>query len=293
MALWAVVLSAGCAGTANVLQAREARRVRTVASLSPSLMVRLLARAGYRAALALLGVGMLLALYALRVLPVFLVQAGRSASLGVTAVLSVLVLGARPRRSEFVAVAVTVGGLVALVLSTAPQLSVQVPDGPRLALIGAVAAVTAAGVWASRAGPGARSGVTLAALAGLCYAIVAVAGRTLRGVAPLTLVWDPSAWAMALAGLLGLLLTASALQRASAVTVTGVTVGTETVVAAVLGVLLCGDRPAAGGTAYAVVGFALVLAGALALARFGGPLDDTAGVPSRERTGGVREDATP
>ena len=279
MALWAVLLSAGCAGTANILQAKEARRLHTAASLSPSLMAGLLARAGYRAALALLAVGMLLALYALRVLPVFLVQAGRSASLGVTAVLSLLVLGTRPRRSEFVAVAVTVAGLVALALSTGPQLSVQVPDGPRLALVGAVAVVTALGAWASRAGPDAQSGITLAVLAGLCYAIVAVAARTLRGLAPLTLLSDPSAWAMGLAGLLGLLLTATALQRASAVTVTGATVGTETIVAAVLGVLLCGDRPAAGGTAYALIGFILVLAGALALARFGGPLQDTPGGP--------------
>ena len=95
----------------------------------------------------------------------------------------------------------------------------------------------------------------------------------------MTALADPAAYAMALAGLLGLLLSATAMQRASAVTVTAATVGTETVVAALLGLVLCGDRPAADGTAYALAGFVLVLAGALALARFGAPLDTSADLP--------------
>ena len=155
-ALAAVLLSAACAGTANVLQAREARQFRAAERLNPGLMVGLVRRGGYQAALVLLGAGMALALYALRLLPVFLVQAGRAASLGVTAVLSVLVLGTRPRRSELVAVGVVAVGLVALALSTGPQLAAQVPDGPRLALVGAVLGVAVLAAWASRAGMDAR-----------------------------------------------------------------------------------------------------------------------------------------
>lgn len=275
-ALAAVLLSAACAGTANVLQAREARQFRAAERLNPGLMVGLVRRGGYQAALVLLGAGMALALYALRLLPVFLVQAGRAASLGVTAVLSVLVLGTRPRRSELVAVGVVAVGLVALALSTGPQLVAQVPDGPRLALVGAVLGVAVLAAWASRAGMDAGSGLALAVLAGLCYAILAVGARLLRGLAPMTALADPAAYAMALAGLLGLLLSATAMQRASAVTVTAATVGTETVVAALLGLVLCGDRPAVDGTAYALAGFVLVLGGALALARFGSPLDSAA-----------------
>jgi len=276
-ALAAVLLSAACAGTANVLQAREARRFKTAVRLSPGLMVRLVRLGGYQVALVLLATGMALALYALRVLPVFLVQAGRAASLGVTAVLSVAVLGTRPRRSELAAVGVIGAGLVALAVSTGPSLAAEVADGPRLALVAAVAGFALLAAWVSRAGVGAGSGLALAVLAGLSYAVLAVGARILRSLAPLSVLTDPAAYAMALAGLLGLLLSATAMQRASAVTVTAATVGTETVVAAALGLLLCGDRPAAGGTAYALVGFVLVLAGALSLARFGGPIDDPVG----------------
>jgi hypothetical protein len=76
---------------------------------------------------------------------------------------------------------------------------------------------------------------------------------------------------MGLAGLLGLLLTATALQRAPVVTATAAMVATETVVGSVLGMVLCGDRPAPGGGELAVAGFTLVLAGALSLTRFGAP----------------------
>ncbi|MGV1007494.1 MAG: hypothetical protein ACOYBY_02665 [Dermatophilaceae bacterium] len=268
-ALAAVLLSAACAGTANVLQAREARRFHAVEGLSPAFLAGLVRRGGYQAALVLLGAGMALALYALRWLPVFLVQAGRAASLGVTALLSVLVLGVRPRRSELLAVSVVAAGLVALAVSTGPQAPAPVSDGPRWALLGATAGVGVLAVWVARSGLGHWAGLRLAVLAGLCYSILAVAARLLRGLDPQLLLSDPAAYAMAFAGLLGLALSATAMQRASAVTVTAATVGTETMVAALLGVVLCGDRPSSGGTAYALVGFLLVLAGSLALARFG------------------------
>ena len=93
----------------------------------------------------------------------------------------------------------------------------------------------------------------------------------------MVLIADPAAWAMAGAGVLGLLLGALALQRASVVSVTSAMVATETVLGAVLGMIVCGDRPAAGLAVPAVGGFLLVLAGALALARFGAPGQDADG----------------
>lgn len=274
LALAAVLLSAACAGAANVLQAREVRRVAAVPGLHPGLLVRLMGSAGYRSALALIATGMVLAVYALRVLPVFLVQAGRAASLGVTAVLSIWMLGVRPRRFELAAVVAVGAGLVALAWSTGPQAASPVADPPRLALLGLLAVVALAAGWLSRSGAGARAGVALGVAAGVCYAVLAVAARMLRGWEPVTLVTDPAAWAMGLAGALGLLLTATALQRGSAVSVVAAMVGSETVLAALLGMLLCGDRPGPDGTAYALVGFLLTTGGAMALARFGGPASE-------------------
>ena len=142
-------------------------------------------------------------------------------------------------------------------------------------------------------GPGGRPpaagrpvrGLALGLLSGLCFALLALGGRVVLDFHPLALVADPAAWATGgFAGLLGLLISATALQRASVVTVTAATVSTESVVGALLGVVVCGDRPLAGAEAYApVLGFALALAGAVGLARFGGPAEDeAAGPPARE-----------
>lgn len=276
VAFAAVLLSAVCSGTATVLQAGVARRLPTADHLDAGLLLRLARRGPYLVAVALLVLGLLLAVVSLRSLPLFLVQAVRASNLGVTALLSVLVLKQRLLWSELAAVGAVGVGLVLLAFASGPQSTTAVSDGPRFALVAALVVVAGLAMVAARRPPGRESGLVLGLLGGLCFALLALAARLLRGFAPLTLVADPAAWAMGLGGLLGLLIVATAMQRASVVTVTAATVGTETVVGALLGVLVCGDRPVEGGEVYAVVGFALALAGAMGLARFGAPAEDAA-----------------
>ena len=88
----------------------------------------------------------------------------------------------------------------------------------------------------------------------LSLAILVLGARILRGFGPLTLLADPAAWAIGFAGLLGLLVSATAMQRASVVTVTAATVAAEAVAAAMLGLVVCGDRPMAGTSVWDVVG---------------------------------------
>ena len=76
LAFGAVLLSAVCSGTATILQAGVARRLPTVDRLDAGLLIRLLRRSAYLGALALLVVGLLLATFSLRTLPLYLVQAG-------------------------------------------------------------------------------------------------------------------------------------------------------------------------------------------------------------------------
>jgi uncharacterized membrane protein len=80
---------------------------------------------------------------------------------------------------------------------------------------------------------------------------------------------------MALAGLLGLLLYAMALQRGTVTVVQSAVVVAETLMPAAVGITLLGDRPAPGRTSMAAVGFGLTVLGALALARY-------AEVPTRD-----------
>jgi drug/metabolite transporter (DMT)-like permease len=205
------------------------------------------------------------------------VQAGRASSLAITALLSVLLLKVRLRAQEVVAVLGIGVGLVVVAATAGPQSSTDVGAAFRFALIGAVLLVAMAATAALRLHNQAGSGLLLALLAGLCFGLLALGARLLRGFAPPVLLSDPAAWAMAGAGGLGLLLGAMALQRAGVVTVTSAMVATETVVGAALGMIICGDRPAAGLAVPAIGGFLLVLAGALVLARFGAPEPDASG----------------
>jgi drug/metabolite transporter (DMT)-like permease len=276
VAFAAVLLSAVCSGTATVLQAGVARRLTTADHLDPGMLLRLARRGPYLVAVALLVLGLLFAIMGLRSLPLFLVQAVRASSLGVTALLSMLVLKQRLVWSEIAAIGAVGVGLVLLALAAKPQSAAEVSSMVRFGLLVAVVAVGLLAVVAARLPPSRRSGLALGLLSGLCFALLALGARLLHELAPMVLFTDPAAWGMGLAGLLGLLVSATAMQRASVVTVTAATVGTETVVGAVLGVVACGDRPVPGGEGYALLGFALALAAALGLARFGAPAEDAA-----------------
>ena len=68
-------------------------------------------------------------------------------------------------------------------------------------------------------------------------------------------------------GALGMLLFAAALQRGPVTTASAVTFAVETVVPAVVGVMMLGDRPRAGFAPLAVIGFVTAIVGTVALAR--------------------------
>jgi len=270
-ALLAVLGAAVCSGTAAVLQAAAVRRLPPAGVLRPGFAVGLLRSPRYLVALLLVAVGFGLSVLALRVLPLFVVQAGRASSLAITAVLAVLILGARLRAPELLAIGGVVIGLVLLALSAGPQQSADVGGAARFVLLGAVLAVGALAAGAIRATPSSGSGLILGVLAGLCFGALAVGARVLGALTPAALVTDPAAWAAGLGGILGLALAAIALQRAGVVGVTAAMVATEALVGAVLGMLLCGDRPLPGRGVLAFLGFVLVVAGAVLLARFGAP----------------------
>ncbi|GEA88651.1 hypothetical protein [Cellulomonas cellasea] len=268
-ALLSVAAAALCSGAATVLQAVAARRQPVRAGIDVGLVLRLARSGTYWLAMLLVAAGFLLSFVALRTLPLFLVQAGRASSLAVAAVLSVLVLGARLRRGEVAALAVVAAGLVALAASVVPHPASHVRSGAGWWLVASVVVLAAAAGVAARSRPSTGSGLVLAGLAGLAFAVLAVAARTVGGLGLEGLVREPAAWAIPAGGALGLALGALALQRAPVVGVTAAMVGVETCVGALLGMLLAGDRPEPGSAVLCVVGFVAVLGGVLAVARFG------------------------
>jgi drug/metabolite transporter (DMT)-like permease len=275
--LLAVGAAAVCSGSAAVLQASAVGRLPTATAVSGGFVLRLVRSPRYLVALALIAAGFALSFVALRSLPLFVVQAGRASSLAVTAVLSVLALRVRLRRAEALAVLAIGAGLVIVGFTAGDQSAADIGTAGRLALLAVVLALLPLVAGVLRLRTPARSGLLLAVIAGSCFGLLALGARILRGFDPGVLLADPAAWAMAMAGALGLLCGALALQRASVVTVTSAMVAVETLLGSVLGMLVCGDRPTPGLAVPAGLGFVLVLAGALVLARFGAPEPDADG----------------
>ena len=272
-ALAGVLASAVCSGVATILQSIAVRQVPTAGHVDPGLLVKLARNRLYIFGFVLLVLGFGLSLIALRTLPLFVVQAGRASSLAVAAGLSVLVLRERLKWTEVGALGVVVAGLALLGLSAASSDGTKPDTQTGLCVFGALLLIVGVGVVSMRFLGSRSAGVVLAVLAGLAFALVAIAARCVDSLAPLNAVRSVSAWAMGVSALVALLFSAMALQRASIVTATGCVVVTDTLVAAGVGVLVFGDRPATGDAPIAIVGFVMAVLGSLALARFGAPAE--------------------
>jgi hypothetical protein len=271
LAILAVAGAALCYGASAVFQAAAVARSGR-ADLT-GLVGGLARDPRYLCGLLLVAGGFLFSVVAIRALPLFAVQAGRASSLGVTAVLAAIVLGARLHHREQLALGGVAVGLVAVALAATPQGPASVPGGVRWAVLAAAVVLAALTVAAARTRPSHRAAALVAALAGSCFGLLALAARVLGPIALPEVLADPSAYAVGVASAAGLVAGALALQRGSVVAVTTTMVATEAVLGSLLG-LAVGDRPADGLAWLAAAGFIVTVGSALLLARFGAPESD-------------------
>jgi len=283
--LVAALFAALCYGVASVMQAIAVRAAsrRSAKAVSeggegvdPGLLVRMLHQGLFLASVAIDLTGFVAQLVALRRLPVFAVQAIIAANLAVTAVFAAWLMKMRLELREWLAVAGVVVGVALLELSAGTQGAKRVGSGFELGLIVAVAAVGLAGFAVARLPNPVRT-PALGAIAGLGFAVLAVAARILPGFAPLQLLKSPATYTLAAAGIVSFLLYATALEGGSVTTATAAVVLTETVPPAVVGVLFLGDTTRHGLAGVAALGFVLAVVCALALARFGEASDHDEG----------------
>jgi drug/metabolite transporter (DMT)-like permease len=254
-------------GFATYLQAIGAGRATSTTGLDPRLLLRLGRSLPYVAGLAVDAVAFALTVVALRRLPVYLVQSIVSANLAVVAVLAALLLSATLGVADWLSIAAIAAGLVLLAASAGPEQLASLSDAGRWWLL--VTAIVVTAVAAGLAGAGAASsGPALGVLSGLEFGVVALAARVLPAtLSPLTLLRDPAVWTLVCAGIAGTLVYATALQRGPLTATSAAVIASETLAPAIAGALLVGDLPKSGWLPAAVVGIALVLAGALRLAR--------------------------
>lgn len=261
--------AAVCFGTATVLQAIAARAAAdTGGGGEAALLLRAVRQWRYLAGLGLDGLGFLLQIAALRSLPIYVVGAALAASLAVTAVTASRLLRVRLSAVEWSAVGVVCAGLAMLGLASGTEGREDGSAALKWAMLGAALAVLLLGAVAGRLPERVRA-LLLGLGAGFGFGVVEVAVRLIDSLAPSALFTNPAAYALLLGGGAAFLLLTSALQRGSVTTATAGMVIGETIGPAAIGVVWLGDRTREGLAWLAVLGFAVAVAGALALARFG------------------------
>jgi drug/metabolite transporter (DMT)-like permease len=261
----AALVSALCYGVASVLQAKAVH----VDPAGPSRpLLRLLVRAPFVGGVLLDVAGFAAQFTALRVAPVFLVQAAQAASLAVTAAVATVVLRIRLSLRDRLAVGTVCAGLAALGFSAGPESTAGTGLVFRAALAGSVLLLALAGLAAGRLAEPARS-TAFGLVAGLGFGVVALAARALTSMAPSRLATDPAAYALAVGGVIAFLFYARGLQHGVVTAVTAATVAGETLLPAVTGIIAFGDHTRPGTTPIALAGFAATLFGAALLTRFG------------------------
>ncbi len=272
------MVAALCYGIAAVMQAMAVRAASLrpghaptgggLSGVDPGLVVRMLHQWRFIASLGIDLIGFLAQLVALRRLPLFAVQAMIAANLAVTAVFAAWLMHVMLTWREWLAVAGVVTGVGLLGSSAGAEGAAQPGPAFQMALIVTVAGIALAGLAAARLPNPARTPV-LGAVAGLGYAVLAVAARILPGFSPHQLIRSPASYALAAAGIVSFMLYAAALEGGSVTVATAAVVLAETTPPAIVGVIFLGDSTRHGLTGVAALGFGMAVVCAVMLARFG------------------------
>ncbi|MGI5501399.1 hypothetical protein [Lentzea sp. CA-135723] len=203
--------------------------------------------------------GFLFAFLARADLPLYLVQAGSSSAVGLATVIGVLLLGWRIRRVEIAVLVVMACGLLLLTGAAAPSTARELPLVPALVVLGLLTLAVL---------PLARTFRTLTpVLAGVAFAVVAVAARNVAGKPVLDLVLHPLTWVMVLGAFVGQACLATALQRGSATSAVASMDATTVVIGSAAGLALMGDQITPGREWWVVLGVLLVVSGVLVLGK--------------------------
>ncbi|WP_329344152.1 hypothetical protein OG866_16820 [Streptomyces sp. NBC_00663] len=262
--------AAVCFGTATVLQAVAARSAATAegAGGEAALLLRAVRQWRYMAGLGLDGLGFVLQIAALRSVPIYAVGAALASSLAVTAVVAARLLRVRLSGAEWGAVGVVCAGLAMLGVASGTEGDLSGPAALKWVMLGVAVGVLLLGLSAGRLSGRSRA-LVLGLGAGVGFGVVEVAVRLIDSLALPSLLTHPATYALLLGGGAAFLCLTSALQRGSVTTATAAMVIGETVGPALVGVVWLGDRTREGLGWLAVLGFAVAVAGALGLARFG------------------------
>ena len=292
-----------CFGVAMVLQALGAQRHKATPGEGVLGTAKAMLNLPFAAGIVLDCFGFVAQLIALRTLPLYVVQAALAGALAVTAVLGAALLKIRLGRAEWLGVAGVCVGLAVLGATAGAEGHKQPSQAFHWMLLAAVAAIAALGGVAWKLAEPRRAAV-MGSLCGLGFGVVGLAVRVLpatHGIDLLPLLSDPATYALLAGGGVSFVFMTEGVRGGKVTTATASMVLGETALPAVLGVVLLGDGTRPGMLPLALAGFALAVAGALALARFGevapaGPdsaAPDSAGADPAEASTAAEEKPAP
>jgi drug/metabolite transporter (DMT)-like permease len=277
-------------GIAAILQAVGSRKVPTGSELDPrrfgGFVVALLQQTAFLGALVLQLAGFGLHFVALRLLPLYLAQAGIATSLVVTALLATRWMSDKLSAVEWSAVVAVCAGLGLLAVSAGDAGESARHNGLAIGVIVGLVAIAVLGGVASRSQHASATAV-LGVLAGLGYAGVAISARLLDDSSISALFQSPTTYTLPVSAALAFLLYSLALQRGSVTLATTPMIALQTITPAAVGVLVLDDAVRDGWYAGALGGFAVTAIGALILVRFESVKDEPAGEASGSATSTV------
>lgn len=265
-------------GVAAILQAIAAREI-PEGGLTAGTVVGLLRRPVLVAAIALLILGYVFHLISVRLIPLFLAQAGIAVSLVVTALLAVRYFHDTLSRLEWAAIGAVVLGMVLLSSAAGDTGTERATPALSISLFVVLAGMVLVTLVASRF-EGASAAAVLGLTGGMGYAVVALASRLLPDFAIGDLITSSDTYALVLAGVLAFFIYSLALQRGSVTAATTALIVTQTMVPTVAGVAFLGDEVRSGFWPVMIIGFALTAAAATVLVRFESVTDPTRDAPS-------------
>jgi drug/metabolite transporter (DMT)-like permease len=270
-------------GLANLLQSAAAARTTVHHTFDPSLLVRLAGQRTYLLGIGCQTLGFVLAFLARRDLPLVLVQASVAAGLGVTALLGVLVLKWTMPTAEITLLTLLLAGITALVLAAQPAHSRRLGITVVILLAASVPAIALLGFFAVRL-HGALGSVVLGSLAGVGFSAAAIAARPLANEHTAAGFFsNPLLYLLIVHSLVGQLLLGLAMQRGSTTAAVAAMDAAGAIPAAIVGLLLLGDRIQPGREWLAALGFVVTLAAVIGLTRYAEPQHHHATAPARSR----------
>ncbi len=151
-----------------------------------------------------------------------------AANLAVIAVLATVIIGATLSLREWLAVFGVVAGVGLLGSSAGAEGASHAGVAFKIALIVATAVLGLCGLVAARLLRDPARTLALGTIAGFGFGAVGIAARVLNGFAPLTLLRDPAAYAVAAAGIVSFVFYATALEGGSVTVATSAVVLAET-----------------------------------------------------------------